>query len=91
MRTAELTYDGTTYRLAEAAVDDLVARGVILPDPLNAGRYDLSAEHLIDEVVPLATFESYASGEDAREGSRDDAAARLRELSLQYHRDGQGI
>ncbi|MGO9181099.1 MAG: hypothetical protein ACLQHS_17845, partial [Candidatus Limnocylindrales bacterium] len=50
-----LTYDGTTYRLANDAVADLLARGVIVPDEENRGRFRLDLEHVVEEIDPFAT------------------------------------
>ncbi len=54
MKPMLLNYDGTTYELRPDVASELVARGVIV---VNApeGAYELSLDHLIEEVEPLAT------------------------------------
>jgi hypothetical protein len=54
MKQMLLHYDGTTYELRPEVASDLLARGVIVADP-SEGAYELSLEHLIEEVEPFAT------------------------------------
>jgi hypothetical protein len=89
MKPGHLTYNGTAYRLDEAAVADLMTRGVIRPDPMTEGQFELSSDHLIEEVEAGATFEGFQTGDDARGESAVIGRRRLFGVSLQ-HRDGQG-
>jgi len=50
-----LIYDGTTYELQPDAAKDLLGRGVIVAGPSGDTPYELSRDHQIDEVEPLAT------------------------------------
>jgi hypothetical protein len=84
-----LTYNGTTYRLDEAAVADLLAAGVIRPDPMTKGQFELAPDHLIEEVEARATFEGFQAGADARGESAVVGRRKLFAVSFQ-HRDGQG-
>lgn len=86
MRTGHLTYDGTTYRLDASAIVDLLARGIIVPDPMNIGSFELVASHLIEEVAPLAAFEGFQAGTEAR----GESTGRQRRIIVATHRDGQG-
>ena len=87
MRSGQLAYDGTTYRLSAPAIAALVAGGIIVPDPMNADRFDLVASHLIEEVEPFAVFDGFQAGDDARgEGPNEGT----RRLIVATHRDGQG-
>jgi len=54
MAPRRLTYDGSTYLLPDLVADDLEARGVLAPAGED-GEYELSREHLIDEVEPFAS------------------------------------
>lgn len=87
MRSGRLTYDGTTYRLDASAVADLLARGIIVPDPMNRDQFELVASHLIEEVEPFALFDGFRAGDDAR-GERPIEGKRR--LIVATHRDGQG-
>ena len=49
-----LTYDGTIYRIAEDALADSLERGVIVPDPEEAGAFRMSPDHLFEEVEQQA-------------------------------------
>jgi hypothetical protein len=89
MQAGELTYDGTTWRIDPAAIPDLVDRGVILPDPMNPGRFDLSPAHRIEEVEEHAAFERFQAGDEVRGESAAGGRRRLFAVSL-LHRDGQG-
>ncbi len=66
MRIGQVTYDGTTYRVAPAVIADLLARGVIVADPLNRDQFELAPDHLIDEVEQVASSASFQAGDDAR-------------------------
>jgi hypothetical protein len=54
MKPMLLNYDGTTYELRPEIASDLLARGVIVVNTAE-GAYELSLDHLIEEVEPLAT------------------------------------
>jgi len=54
MKKMLFRYDGTTYDLPPDVASDLLARGVIYVDA-GEGAYELSLDHLIEEVEPLAT------------------------------------
>jgi hypothetical protein len=88
--TAQLpTYNGTTYRLRDESVGDLLARGVIVPDEDDADRFRLDLEHVIEEIEPFATISEHLSGDDARGEGQDTAKRRL--FAVRFgHRDGQG-
>ena len=89
MKPGRLTYDGTTYVLDPRVVADLLERGVIVADPVNRGRYDLSPDHRIDEVEPLASFGGYVSGDVAR--GEDDRGRLRRMIAVAFqHRDSHG-
>jgi hypothetical protein len=83
-----LTYDGTTYRLANEAVGDLIARCVIVPDEENRGRLRLDLEHGVEEIEPFASPVERLTGEEAREETSVEGRRRL--LAARFgHRDGQ--
>ncbi len=89
MKSGQLTYDGTTYRLDAGAVAELLGRGVIVADPMSPGRYDLSPDHLIEEVESVASFGGFVSGDVAR--GEDDPGRLRRVIAVAFqHRDGQG-
>jgi hypothetical protein len=50
-----LIYDGTTYGMSADVVKDLLGRGIIIVDPSSGAAYELSLEHVIEEVEPFAT------------------------------------
>ena len=54
MKPTLLQYDGTTYELRPEDASELLAQGVIVLDA-DEGAYELSLEHLIEEVEPFAT------------------------------------
>jgi hypothetical protein len=84
-----LTYDGTTYRLANESVGDLLARGVIVPDDENRGRFKLDLEHVVEEIEPYATPVERVAGHEADEA--DSVEGRRRLAAVRFaHRDGQG-
>jgi hypothetical protein len=66
MRDGRLTYDATTYRLTPAVIDELLARGVIVADPLYRDQFELAPDHLIDEVELVAGAATFATGDDRR-------------------------
>jgi hypothetical protein len=55
-----LVYNGTTYQFTRPVAADLLARGVILPDPSGETDYRLSLEHTIGEIESLAVVVSRA-------------------------------
>jgi hypothetical protein len=84
-----LTYDGTTYRLANEAVGDLLARGVIVPDEESRGRFRLDLEHVVGEIEPFATPVERVAGDEADEAGSVEGRRRL--FAVRFaHRDGQG-
>jgi hypothetical protein len=84
-----LSYNGTTYRLNAAEVEDLLARGVIVPHPMTPAAYELAGDHLIDEIGTDADVVDYRTGAEAR-GEGDDAV-RQKMLAVRYqHREGEG-
>lgn len=84
-----LSYNGTTYRLSPTQVRDLLARGIIVADPMAAGVFELAREHTIDEIGAGVAVVEYQTGAEAR-GEGDDVV-RQKMLSVRYmHRDGQG-
>lgn len=50
----DLIYNGTSYRLTPDVAADLLARGVIVASSAGDARYQLSIEHTIEEVEPMA-------------------------------------
>ena len=60
-----LIYDGGSYELEPATIDDLVKRGVIVR-AANAAYFELAPDHLIDEVEPNAEVLSRLTGSIAR-------------------------
>jgi hypothetical protein len=50
----DLTYNGTSYRLAPDVATDLLRRGVIVASEAGETRYELSIEHTIEEIEPVA-------------------------------------
>lgn len=50
----DLTYDGTDYRIRPDAVADLLGRGVIVVAEPGGSRYELSIDHMIDELEGVA-------------------------------------
>ena len=89
MKGGRLTYDGTTYRLDAHAVDRLLEHRVIRADPANRGRYELSPDHAIEEVEPLASFAGFLGGDTAR-GEADPGRLRRMIAVAFQHRDGHG-
>jgi hypothetical protein len=51
----DLVYNGTAYRLKEGSAAELLARGVIAPDPAGDACYGLSLEHEFEEAAPFVT------------------------------------
>ncbi len=80
-----LTYDGTTYRLANNAVADLLARGVIVPDEENRGRFRLDLEHIVEEIDPFATPVERLAGDDADDAGSVEGRRRLLAVRFQHH------
>ena len=83
-----LTYDGTTYRLANEAVGDLLAHGVIVPDDENRGRFRLDLEHVVEEIEPYATPVERVTGNEADEAGSVEGRRWLAAVRF-AHRDGQ--
>ena len=54
MKPMPLYYDGTTYELPPEVARDLLARGVIVVNAAE-GAYELSPDHLFEEVEPLTS------------------------------------
>jgi hypothetical protein len=78
MKGGVLSYNGTTYRLSAAEVEDLLGRGVIVADSIAPDAFELAREHTIDEI-----------GAEARGEGGD--LVRQKMLAVRYmHRDGQG-
>lgn len=89
MKGGVLSYNGTTYRLSAAGVEDLLKRGVITADAMTPNAYELVGDHFIDEAAAVAAVLDYSTGAEAR-GDGDDVV-RQKMLSVRYmHRDGQG-
>jgi hypothetical protein len=89
MRDGVLSYNGTTYRLSAAEADDLLARDVIVRDPMTPHAYELARDHLIEEIGTDPAVVDYHTGADAR-GEGDDVI-RQKMLAVRYqHRDGDG-
>lgn len=84
-----LTYNGTTYRLDETGLADLLSRGVIRPDPMTRGQFELASDHLIEEVEASATVEGFQTGDDGRGEPGVIGKRGLLKVGFQ-HRDGQG-
>jgi hypothetical protein len=80
-----LTYDGTTYRLANEAVADLLSRGVIVPDEENRGRFRLDLEHVVEEIDPFATPIERLAGNEAEDAGSDEGRRRLLAVRFQHH------
>ena len=84
-----LTYNGTTYRLRDESVGDLLARGVIVRDEESPDRFRLDLKHAVEEIEPFATTVERLSGDDAR--GEGQSAEKLRLFAVRFgHRDGQG-
>ena len=81
-----LTYDGTTYRLANEAVADLLSRGVIVPDEENRGRFRLDLEHVVEEIDPFATPVERLEGDEADDAGPDEGHRRLLAVRFQHRR-----
>lgn len=71
-----LIYDGTTYELQPDAAKDLLGRGVIVAGPSGDALYELSRDHQIDEVEPVATVL------EQRDAPKPPRLARLRGRGL---------
>ncbi|HEY3545138.1 MAG TPA: hypothetical protein VGK17_03500 [Propionicimonas sp.] len=67
-------------RIEATALADLCARGVVIPDPEQAGAYLVSPDHRFDEVDPDASLVWRQAGFDPRPALRS---------MLSSHRDGQ--
>jgi alkylhydroperoxidase family enzyme len=84
-----LSYDGTTYRLTAAEVETLLARGVIVVDPLTPSSFELARDHLIEELGSDPVVVDHETGAEARREGTDEVRQRM--LAVRYmHRDGQG-
>lgn len=85
-----LTYDGTTYRLKEDAVGDLVARGVVKPDEDSPGQFRLGLEHAIEEIEPFATVLERVATDDGRSAGQDAAKRRLMAFRFAHRNERVG-
>jgi hypothetical protein len=84
-----LVHNGTTYQLSEAAVPELLGRGVIVSDTNDPRQFVLDPHHLMDEVEDFATRVERRAGDDAR--GADSPEGRRRLFAVRFaHRDGQG-
>ena len=84
-----LVHNGTTYELSEAAVPDLLGRGVIVPDTDDPRQFALDPHHLIGEVEDFAMSVERRAGDDARGADSNEGRRRL--FAIRFaHRDGQG-
>ena len=84
-----LSYNGATYRLAPDELARLVEHGVIVPDPMLPGAYELAPDHLIDGIGGDTIVVSRQTGADATGEGTDEGRRRL--IAVRYmHRDGEG-
>ena len=74
-----LIYDGGSYELEPAMIDDLVKRGVIVRAEESA-YFELAPDHLIDEVEPNAEVLSRLAGSVARAQEGPDVRSLAAEL-----------
>jgi hypothetical protein len=89
MKGGTLSYNGTTYLLTASEIEDLLARGVIVPDLITAHAFELAADHVIEEIGADPVIVDHRTGAEAR--GEGDEKTRQRMLAVRYqHRDGEG-
>ncbi len=84
-----ISYNGTTYRFTAAEIESLLARGVIMVDPLTPNAFELAREHVIEELGADPVVLDHTTGEEARGEGLGEVGQKM--LAVRYlHRDGQG-